>query len=702
MQLVDIALGTGAAIGLGLLIRHTVKQPRLHSALTPSQPNRVNLERPGNQLPILDAQQLLSSTRTAGLVERIRTTLGLLPSNYERDVLPLLSNFAEYVQLLPASQSHHHAQPGGLLEHLLEVATFALTSRQGLKLPQNESTEVQIALGPVWSYGVLVAALLHDIGKPVADVEVTLYGDNPNTSIGKWNGLAGSMCELAGSTGATHYSVDFPDANVRSYGAHARLSTTLLHAIVPKSGLAWLGTDAKLLKSLVAYLDDGEEGVLKGLVMQADMTSVSENLKSGTRQRFANAKVLPLIERLMGSLQYLVKSGDLPMNRPGAPIFIDPDLEHLWIVAGTAADRVRQHLDAQEGATKTPTDNTRLFDTWQEFGACVTPPTEFGKGAVWWIRVETDTWQTILTMLKFRLSEVYKSEQLPQPFKGSLTAVSPNTVRTQSESDHTVQSVQELPQLIDGGLDQLNNGVDTDQLSGAPSSESDPISLQTIEPSSESSAGLHRDMTTTTSEPSLDFLNPTLPMPEEVNEAPAGESDLLDEKDAVSTAKATQAAPSVKKVQALGRVKPSMRKAGSDPKPNADAFMGWVQRGLGTGEILFNESGAFVHFVPEGLILISPKAFKEYLSTNAFVGSIGESKDALRALQREMQKAGYITFNKADNSHFFKYQTQSEATLGAPMTCYLVPNPQAYIQPVPSPNPLLVRVSDKKAEDPKE
>ncbi len=106
-----------------------------------------------------------------------------------------------------------------------------------------------------------------------------------------------------------------------------------------------------------------------------------------------------------------------------------------------------------------------------------------------------------------------------------------------------------------------------------------------------------------------------------------------------------------------------------------------------------------MHFVPEGMILITPKAFKEYLSTNAFVGSLGESKDALRALQREMQKAGYIMFNKKENTHFFKYQTQSEGALGAPMTCYLIPNPQAYLQPVPSPNPLLVKVAAVPKDD---
>ena len=174
----------------------------------------------------------------------------MTPENYARDVAPLIANFVEFVQLLPASQSHHHAQPGGLLQHTLEVASHSLALREGYKLPKGTVPEEQIRLGPVWTFGLLVAALLHDIGKPVADVVVTLYGSDPNKPLKTWSGLAGSM-RL--TQDATHYTVDFPDTS--DYGAHQRLPTSLLHAMVPAGALQWLSTDPLLFKELLNYLD---------------------------------------------------------------------------------------------------------------------------------------------------------------------------------------------------------------------------------------------------------------------------------------------------------------------------------------------------------------------------------------------------------------------------------------------------------------
>ncbi|MDO1762441.1 TraI domain-containing protein, partial [Escherichia coli] len=65
-----------------------------------------------------------------GTVRSIGSSLGLSAQSERRDVEPLIQQLAEFVQLLPASESHHHAQPGGLLIHLLEVARSALHFRE--------------------------------------------------------------------------------------------------------------------------------------------------------------------------------------------------------------------------------------------------------------------------------------------------------------------------------------------------------------------------------------------------------------------------------------------------------------------------------------------------------------------------------------------------------------------------------------------
>jgi hypothetical protein len=50
-----------------------------------------------------------------------------------------LERYAELVQQFPASESHHHAYPGGMLDHGLEIVAYALKLRQSHLLPVGDS-----------------------------------------------------------------------------------------------------------------------------------------------------------------------------------------------------------------------------------------------------------------------------------------------------------------------------------------------------------------------------------------------------------------------------------------------------------------------------------------------------------------------------------------------------------------------------------
>lgn len=749
---------------------------------TPSKSERSQgPRRPGNQLAILDAEQLFQHTGTWGSVEKIRTRLGFTTENFERDVLGLLCNVAEFVQLLPGSESHHHAQPGGLLIHLLDVAAYALSLREGYKLPQGASPEEQIRLGPVWSYGVLVAALLHDIGKPVADVVVQLYGADPSRSLAQWSGLAGSMVDASASAppnrSVTHYTVEFPAPEERDYTAHQRLPIALLHALVPRSSMQWLSTDPTLMAELVACLEGSakQPGVLAELITKADSASVAANLRNGSRVRFASARQPPLIERLMKGLRALVSEGFVAMNRPGAGAFVDPDGLHIWMVAGVVANETRKVLEQREekstGAAGLPSDNTRFFDTWAEYGVLVQPPSEFGRGSVWWIRLVQDEWDQVLSCLKFPLDKLYAPGQdRPQPFAGTVTPVDPKTATKAAAVDEPVEpgSQAELDTTGADGLmgAALNQSVPGVQPSaGTPNNPvvmdvDDPFGLGLGQSSNEPMAGPVSDgdtvaastrspSTTTTFSrlkpedapglvPGKDdgLLDPyTAPLPleptQQSQQSPAGSASaagpassekpklsrsaahsgpatlaqastaatadddgFLDDSQSVQAAASLVTKPA-RAVQAMPvGPRPAFKTApGAKPRPNADRFMAWLQQGLGSGELAYNESDAVVHFVAEGMLLVSPRAFKVYLETNPFIGEVGNSKDALRALQLEVQKAGYVGGNPREkgNFHYWRVRQSDGTESSSVITTYLIPNPQSFIRPVPAPNELLQR-----------
>src|SRR5690606_35460616 len=93
--------------------------------------------------------------------------------------------YCESVQLAPASESHHHAGPGGLLIHTHEVVTLALKQRRGLQLPDGGSISVINDQRHLWTFSVVAACLLHDIGKLSASIRIQLTMRDGSTRL--WN-----------------------------------------------------------------------------------------------------------------------------------------------------------------------------------------------------------------------------------------------------------------------------------------------------------------------------------------------------------------------------------------------------------------------------------------------------------------------------------------------------------------------------------
>ena len=68
------------------------------------------------------------------------------------------------------------------------------------------------------------------------------------------------------------------------------------------------------------------------------------------------------------------------------------------------------------------------------------------------------------------------------------------------------------------------------------------------------------------------------------------------------------------------------------------AFLQWLQQGLASREIKYNETGAPVHFTAEGMALVSPLIFKHYARET---GPESESDMTGLQVQREVLKAGW-------------------------------------------------------------
>lgn len=69
--------------------------------------------------------------------------------------------YADLVQLFPASESHHHAYPGNMLDHGLEIVAYALKLRQSHLLPAGATPEAQTAQAEAWTADRAVDSSVH-------------------------------------------------------------------------------------------------------------------------------------------------------------------------------------------------------------------------------------------------------------------------------------------------------------------------------------------------------------------------------------------------------------------------------------------------------------------------------------------------------------------------------------------------------------
>lgn len=118
------------------------------------------------------AEILLAKPSRQQLIQFIRQCTALPAPLFERFWLTPLHRFAQLAQSFPASENHHHAHVGGLLDHSLEAACYAARLRQSYLFPPDAAPEDQAAQSERWTTIIIYATLLHDLGKLVTDIEV--------------------------------------------------------------------------------------------------------------------------------------------------------------------------------------------------------------------------------------------------------------------------------------------------------------------------------------------------------------------------------------------------------------------------------------------------------------------------------------------------------------------------------------------------
>lgn len=320
-------------------------------------------------------------------------TTSLTQSVFDEYLLAPIQRYAELAQLLPASESHHHAYPGGMLDHALEMACYGLRLRQRHLLPPGAKPEDQSSAGELWSAAVIYGALMHDVAKTLVDVEIHLEDGR------EWRLWHGPI--------PAPYRVRYRPG--REYHLHSAINPLLCERVLGGSVLDWMMTQPKLF-SLFMYTISGHTergGIIGELVHQADRASVAKAL-GGDPVRALSAPVESIQRKLAEGLRYMVKE-HFKLNQKGGVAWLTD--ESLWLVSPRAINELKTHLYAQ-GIKSIPADLNRLYGELMAHGLIE----EISEGkSVWKCEISEGDWKQSFNMIKVLPTLVWGMEGSESP-----------------------------------------------------------------------------------------------------------------------------------------------------------------------------------------------------------------------------------------------------------------------------------------------
>lgn len=279
-------------------------------------------------LPATPPQKLIETQRD--LIGQIREAGLASPDIFEQFYLASLRRFASYAHLLPASQTHHHRGAGGLLRHAAEVALWSLQSGDRVLLPGEQAPRRRRELEPRWHFAVFLAALCHDVGKPVTDLAVTSRDGEK-----VWNPFVEDLYSWANRSEVDRYFLHWRENRAKK---HTAISSLIAERIISPKGLAWIAEgDTELVLWMMESINGNPsaENLIHDLVIRSDQVSVERDLRSLGVAFTGYELGLPVERFLVDIMRRLVREGTWGINEPGSRLWhIDGHLYLVWPAGG--------------------------------------------------------------------------------------------------------------------------------------------------------------------------------------------------------------------------------------------------------------------------------------------------------------------------------------------------------------------------------
>lgn len=295
-------------------------------------------------IPVVQPKVLLD--RMMKDIRLIRTEIGLSNQDFDKFVLPVMINFIEFVDLLPASEFKHHATGGGLVYHSFDVAKRAMRAAQHTQFPVGKSiTDTQRSFTH-WKVGTVIAALLHDAGKVITDMSIT-NGEQKKENIINWNAHDKlNVWEWAKNNKIERYYISWTP---NRHNKHKNATVNIIQRIVPNETWTWLTSclDGQNIYTamLSSVSNESFNHPMSDIISECDSASVRDDMLNKNSHITKEMKRIPLSVLLSDLIKHRILIKDWEINHKGAPIwYVDECLYITWETC--AEDLVEELKDA--------------------------------------------------------------------------------------------------------------------------------------------------------------------------------------------------------------------------------------------------------------------------------------------------------------------------------------------------------------------
>lgn len=599
------------------------------------------------------AKELLDTAYRQKLLAHIWQRTSVSKSQFQALYLEPIERYAQYVQLFPASESHHHAYPGGMLDHGLEIMAYALKLRQSHLLPVGSAPETQSSQSEAWTAASSYAALLHDIGK----IAVDLHVEYANGHIWHpWHGVIDQPYR-------------FKHQKDKNYHLHGAAVGLLYNQILNPAILDWLSQFTGLWQMFICFLAGQVEhaGVLGELVMKADQASVTQEL-GGDPQKAMAAPKNALQRKLLEGLRYLVKE-TLKINQPGAGDgWLTNDA--LWLVSKTVTDKLRAHLLSQ-GISGIPEKNSILFDVLEDHQIIEAKPE---GGAIWSAQVTSETgWSHQLTLIKVTPAVIWGEGERPAIFTGTVEVKNKHeTVSVDSAHDNIKKQKNHLDTPNNTGAAHKNRA---DEIISVPVSDNN----------------LQNDGLDTV----LDLLGMNelgivteANVPDEETAQDQGEGNVP-QREVLRTESVIKANTLISPIQPSQVTRSLSASEKQEKMLTGELFMIWFYEALISKKLIMNDSAAVVHTVADTFYLVTPGIFMRYVQEFPEIEGIAK-KEVLPGWRWAQKKFEHLGVHKKQNNghNIWSCKVEGHRKTGAMLHGYLLLKPEG-MMPVLHNNPYL-------------